>query len=141
MCLAQGLMSSSATLENQTEMIVFACYFFLLLSLQSHLIGLCSRNVFNLPNYGFSICSCHCKLHRESLSQFFFFLLMSIKNSPRGLCCVLPACCFHFCGLLLPVFSPNPASWNMQKYQLHSAPYPGDCGDSSTIAAGAGSPL
>ena len=45
-CLAQGLMSGSATLENQTETIVFACYFFLLLPLQSYLIGLCSRNVF-----------------------------------------------------------------------------------------------
>lgn len=46
MCLAQGPVSSSATLENQTETIVFACSFFLLLSLQSHSIGLCSRNVF-----------------------------------------------------------------------------------------------
>ena len=95
---------------------------------------------FKLPNYSFSIYSCHCKLHCESLSQF-FFLLVAIKNSPQGplLCvtCTLPRLLWSHSCLC---FSPNLASCNLQKHQLHSSPYPGDRCDISTIAVGRAGP-
>ena len=98
---------------------------------------------FNLPNYGFSICSCHCKLHCESLSQFFFFfLVMSIKNTPQGpllcsTCTLLPFLWLpHSCLGFLPksgFLEPAEASASLGSL-------PGDRWDSSTIAVGTGQP-
>ena len=39
---------------------------------------------FNLPNYSFSIYACHCKLHCDSLSLFFFFLVVSMTIFSPG---------------------------------------------------------
>lgn len=59
--------------------------------------------LFNLSNYSFSICSCHCKLHGDSMSLFFFFCWCQLKDSPRGgLCCGVSPTRSHLCDCVAP---------------------------------------